>query len=188
MTVSEYLLTSLRKQLDAMFPHCEVYTGKIRSGVKLPCFFVSNFDARVQDLMDGKRWLYTNSYSISYLSESEEADEVQVVKERLLFGLEDFASEDGYFLRADNVNIFIDPMDNNDLTYTGDFTLEVYRERDPIELMDRLEQEITLPDAETPGESTPGKEDIIDTGTTPEGDVVDEVGLMETLKKGWRIR
>ena len=95
MTVSEYLMTSIRKQLDALFPDCAVYTGKVRSGVKLPCFFVANFDARVQDFMDGKRWFYTNSYSISYLSESDNADEVQAVKEKLLFGLEDFASEDG---------------------------------------------------------------------------------------------
>ena len=86
------------------------------------------------------------------------------------------------------MNIFIDSMDNNDLTYTGDFTLEVYQERDPIDLMDRLEQDITLPEIEEPGDSTPGKDDIIDAGTTPEGDVVDEVGLMETLKKGWRIQ
>ena len=90
MTISEFLITAIKLRLGELFPGVAVYSQESKSGISTPAFFVRNIDSRTQDLLDGNRWIYNQSYSIEYMGDEDSSSKLQAIKEGLIFGFKDF--------------------------------------------------------------------------------------------------
>mgnify|MGYP006867289850 CR=1 FL=1 len=186
MTISNDVLSSIKFRLRDLFEGVEIYTNKVEDGTRGPFFVVHNFDTRSVDWLGNDRWTLTKSYSISYVAD-DNSGTIQDIAENLIIGLKDFKNGD-YYLRSENEDLNIDPMDHKSFTYVVDFKIILYKERERAEAMEITKVKPYIDDLpyKKPKDPLMWQTEEEKKKDPDYKNKDDETGLMEDLDLGWR--